>query len=191
MPGPSLPNALRVQMANGVLRAAALLEFDFVSGLNRYWPGKGDMVAGGFTWTGIDTIVTLDLGQYSVNGAAEQFSLSLSGVSTEFLQKVQAGALDVLGRRLRINIQALDEDFQPTDPPFLVRTGRMRGLPYDAASLVSRTITLNCESIFAARGKPAATYLDTTSQQARVGANGKGLEYMPLIAAGRTVTWPK
>jgi hypothetical protein len=189
--GIALPNALRLQMANKVIRAAALLEFDFVSGLKRYWVGKGDMIAGGFTWTGIDTVVTLDLGQYSVNGAAEQFSLTLSGVSMEFLQKVQQGATDVLGRRLRIHIQALDEDFQPTDPPFLVRTGRMRGLPYDATAVTSRSIALQCESIFAARGKPPATYLDTSSQQARVGPNGKGTEYMPLIAAGRTVTWPK
>jgi hypothetical protein len=104
---------------------------------------------------------------------------------------VQQGATDVLGRRLRIHIQALDEDFQPTDPPFLVRTGRMRGLPYDATAVTSRSIALQCESIFAARGKPPATYLDTSSQQARVGPNGKGTEYMPLIAAGRTVTWPK
>lgn len=186
-----LPNALALQLAGKIIRAAALFEFDFVSGVMRYWVGKGDMAAGGFIWTGIPTIVTLDLGNYSVNGAAEQWSITLSGVSTDFLNKVMEGATDLLGRRLKVYIQALDEDFQAVDDPFLLRTGRMRGLPFDATGVASRKITLNCESIFAARGRPAATYLDTTSQQARAGDNGKGLEFIPLIAAGRTVTWPK
>lgn len=188
--GISLPNALLLQLADKVIRSAALLDFDFVSGRKRYWVGKGDLVAGGYTWTGVDTILSLDLGQYSINGAAEQFSLSLAGVSEEFLQKVREGAGDVLGRRLRIYVQTLDEDFQPVDEPFLVRTGRMRGLPHEATGVSTWTITLECESIFAARGRPPATYLNTVEQQRRHGPNAKGLEYLPSLQ-NRTVTWPK
>lgn len=186
----ALPNALLLQLAGKVIRAAALLEFDFVSGLKRYWIGKGDLVAGGHTWTGVDTVLTLDLGQYSLNGSAEQFSLTLSGVSELFLQKVRDGAQDVLSRRLRVYIQTLDEDFQPTDEPFLVRTGRMRGMPHEATGVSSWSITLNCESIFAARGRAPATYLNTVEQQKRYGPNAKGLEYLPSLQ-NRTVTWPK
>lgn len=188
--GIALPNALQLQLADKVIRAAALLDFDFVSGRRRYWIGKGDLIAGGYTWTAVDTILSLDLGQYSINGSAEQFTLTLSGVSEEFLQKVKEGAGDVLGRRLRIYIQSLDEDFQPTDPPFLVRTGRMRGMPYEATGVSTWSISLQCESIFAARGRPPATYLNTVEQQHRYGPNAKGLEYLPSLQ-NRTVTWPK
>lgn len=186
----SLPATVKAQLEGQRVRCIPLIEMQFVSGTKRYFSGRGVLNAGGLDWLGVDKLLTLDLGMYSVNGAAEQFSLALSGVDAEFLAKARAEMADLLNRRLVVHLQFFDAAGAMLDQPVPLRAGRMRGLRFDAQGVGVRTVTLNCESIFAARGRPPATFLNDLEQVRRYGVTGAGLKWLPVLQ-NKTVTWPK
>lgn len=184
----NLSGTIAAELAKKAIRLAPLLMFDFASGPARYWIGKGILTTGGFSWSGLPIIVSIDFGKLSVNGAAEQFSLNVSGVDATFLGKVQGVQSECIGRTLQIWFQFFDEHWQPLDPPFQVRSGRMLGLSYRAAGVGPRSITVQCESKFTARGMAPGQFLSDREMKARFPGN-KSMWQMAILQ-NKLVKWP-
>lgn len=178
------------QMAGRTVRFSALVFFDFLSGARRVWPGKGPLVSGGYTWDGLDLpLVGIDVGKPSEGGAAEAFSIGLSGVDPEFRARALASEGEAIGRRIGIYLQFFGEDWQPLDGPISLRQGRMVGFQMAGTGVESRSIVVRCEGRLTARGRPPLTYLSDAEQQLRFPGD-LGLQYVPSLQQ-QTVVWPK
>ncbi|TDT94925.1 hypothetical protein DFO45_2683 [Azorhizobium sp. AG788] len=185
-----ISETIAAQMAGRVVRMSVLIHFDFLSGPVRCWPGTGPIVSGGHTWTGLPfELVTINPGTPSVDGAAEAMSVTVSGVSPLFVSKALAEASDAIGRRLQMFMQFFDADWQPLDGPISLRRGKMTGFSGSDSGPKTRTLTVNAEGPFTARGRPPATYLSSTTQQARFPGD-RGCEFLPGLQ-NKEVVWPK
>lgn len=183
----TLSATLQAELLKRVIRVSPLIKFDFLSGAQRYWLGKGNLVTGGFTWQGVPVLVEIDFGRASINGSAENFSLRVSGVSATFLSMVSGAQTEFIGRAIEIWLQFFDDAWQPLDPPFQVRGGRMLGATY-TATLENRSVMLKCESKFTARGLPPLGYLSPNDMDARYPGN-TSLNEMPTLQ-NKTAEWP-
>lgn len=186
---PSFGATIDAAVAGRTVRAGALLFFDFLSAPWRIWPGAGDVVTGGQTYVGKNTLIVLDLGAFSIDGAAEQFSAGINGVDTRVSAAVVAGETEAIGRNLTIMFQFFDENWAPLDGPLVVRKGRIRGYDVSGSGPSVRNIQVNCESIFGGRGNASMTMLSDREQQLRFSGD-HGLDRM-TINVNHTVTWPK
>lgn len=181
---------IAAQMAGRTLRFSVLVHFDFLSGARRVWPGKGALVSGGYTWDGLDLpIVGVDVGKPSEAGAAEAFSIGLSGVDPGFRTRALASESEAIGRPIGLFLQFFGSDWQPMDAPISLRQGRMVGFQMAGVGVESRSITVRCEGRLTARGRPPLTYLSDSEQQARYPGD-LGLQYVPSLQQ-QTVVWPK
>lgn len=182
--------AVATQMAGRTVRMSVLVHMDFLSGPVRAWPGTGPIVSGGYTWQGVTArLVAIDPGTPSVDGAAEAFSVGVSGVDPSFLAKVVAAESEALGRRLSLYLQFFDEAWQPLDGPISLRRGRMAGFSFSGAGDATRSIVVRAEGRLVARGRPPLTYLSDAEQQTRYPGD-RGCEFVPGLQ-DLTVVWPK
>jgi hypothetical protein len=184
----TLSATLQAELTKQAIRIGPLIKFDFLSGAQRYWLGPYDLVTGGFTWNGVPILVSLELGAPSINGSAENFTIGVSGVSTEFVSRVAGSQTEFIGRAIEIWMQFFNDTWQPLDPPFMVRGGRMLGATYSIRGPSERSVTIKCESRFTARGLPPLGYLSQNDQAARYPGNTS----LAGIAAlqDHTVQWP-
>ena len=183
-----LSQTLQALLNGQHLNLPLLFYFDFASGAKRYWLGPADIVLGGVTWIGKPIMVGVAWGNMSINGAAENFRLSVSGVDQDWLSKVSAEESECLGRSVQLFFQFFDDNWLPLDQPWLVRSGTMQSLRYDD-SATQRGITVECESIFIARGYPPLTYLSDAEQQRRFPGD-MGLSRILTIQGSSSVQWP-
>lgn len=185
-----ISDTIAAQMAGRVVRMSGMIHFDFLSGPVRCWPGTGDIVSGGHTWRGLPfDLVDIKPGTPSVDGAAEPMSVAVSGVSPLFVARALAEESDAIGRRIQIYLQFFDADWQPLDGPISLRRGRMKGFSGSDSGPITRTLAINAEGAFTARGRPPATYLSDLTQQQRFPGD-KGCEFLPSLQS-KEVVWPK
>lgn len=182
--------AIAAQMAGRTVRLSLLMHFDFLSQPMRVWPGDYDITSGGHTWLGRPfAMVSVDPGTPSKDGAAEPFSVGVSGVDAAFLTRARAEESDAVGRRLSLYLQFFDEAWQPLDGPISLRRGRMVGFSYAGAGSGTRSLTVRAEGALVARGRPPLTYLSDATQQSRF-AGDVGCEFIPSLQHS-DVVWPK
>lgn len=181
---------IAAQMANRVVRLSVLIHLDFLSGPVRCWPGTGDITSGGHVWRGLPfELVTITPGTPSVDGAAESMSVAVSGVSPLFVARALAEEGDAIGRRIQMYLQFFDADWQVLDGPISIRRGRMTGFSGSDSGPKTRTLAINAEGLFTARGRPPATYLSDLTQQQRYPGD-RGCEFLPSLQS-KEVVWPK
>ena len=183
-----IPATIDAQLAGKSLRIAPLVFFDFLSGPQRYWIGKGDLATGGHTWQGLPVIVAIDFGRPSLNGSAETFSLGVSGVSDAFVIKVSLTQEELVGRACEVSLQFFDDNWGPLDSPFVVRAGRMLGIGYRAGGVKTRSVTVKCESRFTARGLAPLSYLSSQDQLKKFPGNVIFDDMSAL--EDKTIVWP-
>lgn len=185
-----LSSTIAAQMAGRTVRMDLLVYFDFLSGPRRVWRNIYPLTSGGHTWDGVGpAFVTLDPGTPSADGAAEPFSVGLSGVDPSFLARVRASESDAIGRIIAIYLQFFGEDWQPLDSPVQLRRGRMTGFSFAGAGDQARSVTCRAEGSLVARGRAINLYLSSTEQKTRFPGDG-GNDYIPNMREATTV-WPK
>lgn len=184
-------DAIKAQLEGRTVRVAWLARFDFASGVQRYWPGVGSLVAGGATWTGTNNMAALGEIAASVGGSAPEQTFTLSGVDADFVSAARAAKAEYYGRLCYIYFQFFDEAWQTLGSPVAFWWGKMYALTAaqqaDPDGFI-RTITLSAESVFSSRRRPRyGTYTDR-DQQARYPGD-RGCERVMGIQQ-KTITFP-
>lgn len=182
-----LSSTLRAELNKEVIRCGPLFAFYLHSETLRYWIGEWSLTTGGHTWSGVPVIVGIDFGRMSINGAAENFTVNVSGVSNEFFSRMRAEQSDIIGQRIEIWLQFFNAAWAPLDAPFMVRSGRMLGMDY-SRTLQERRFTLRCESKFTARGMPPLSFLSDHDMKVRFPGN-RVLEAVGQLQ-NKTTRWP-
>ena len=185
-----ISTAIALQMAGKTVRWSILFHFDFLSGPRRVWSGDYPITIGGHTWDGVRSAVTaVDPGTPSKDGAAEPFSVTVSGVDPSFVSRVLAAESDSIGRRLAIYLCFFTEEWQPIDELVPLRRGRMTGFAFAGAGDQPRTVTVRAEGSLVARGRAPLTFISDAEQKRRFPGD-RGAEFLPSMQSA-TVVWPQ
>jgi len=154
------------------IRAATLVEMQFLSRTMRVWNGAGIGDFSGEEWSGLGTAGSIEGLQQSRQPTSHKIKLKLSGVSPEVLASAKNSTTDVENRPIYIWQQFLDEDWQPLGPRIPVFFGTMQRLGIARGEAKGtdggqRICELECENAFASRGRPFASRFTDSDQQAR------------------------
>jgi len=150
-----------------------LCQFDFPSQTVRLWDGAGPYLDGsGHIWAGVVLNDGLDQIESAMNGEAATLVLALSGVDPEVsrlaYEDMEAG--EVIGSRVRIIIQPMDEWSQPVGEAEVKFTGRIDNLLIDDVvqgdNVVSQ-VTVECTNRFDLRTLTSGSVLSDVDQKAR------------------------
>lgn len=162
-----LPATVDAVLAGRTVRAATLLQLDWLSSTSRVWLGNGTLDAGGEEWGGVGQLVSLDGLTQRNDLSASAMTITLSGVDADLVSKARNSATEAKGRPATVFIQFFDEDNQVLDDPIAVYSGLMDVVTYKATSATERTISVTVEGIFAARNSAPFAYYTDRDQQAR------------------------
>jgi hypothetical protein len=163
-----VPRLLTAQMQNAavqsVVRPAFLLEAEFKSGFVRFVTAARTLDWSGQTF--FNSGILLNISQIEENAVFEAsgFSVSLSGVPPDLVQKSHADY--VRGKPMRIWLALLDQNFQIIPEPKMIAGGRMDTLSY-SASQSDATITITVESRAIDYGRINGVRLTDGDQQRR------------------------
>lgn len=166
-----LDKAIEAQLAGEIVRAHRMVEFHFRSGVTRLWPGTFVLVDGnGRKWhptMGLSRVTGI---QQALQGTAPELRCELSGVDSDFVDKVRGKAEEYEGRLVRVLWQFYTDTGDPIDEPIVITWGIMRSLTFSAQSTpVGRryVVTLNAEGPFEGRARARNSYLTDTDQKMR------------------------
>lgn len=184
--------AAKVQMAGGIVRAALLLEMQFVSGTERLWEGFGPLpTLDGKTWKGTAALGSIDGISQSINGTAPEVMFRLSGVDASFALLAKAEAEEYLTQPAILFIQFFNEDWQCLDNPYALMMTRMTGLEVSFDGSGDNRVyevAVTAETPFAVRRRPPFGYLTDRDQQLRHPGD-RGLERVAGID-NKNITFP-
>lgn len=108
---------MKAAVAADVVAPLLLFEASFPSGTVRIWSGVGELVLEGEIWYGLGSLISVDAGAESMDGAARDVKVTVSGLSDEFFSPVMIDGYQ--GHPARMLFAVLDPD-----------TGEMIGTPY-------------------------------------------------------------
>lgn len=175
-------------MAGRKVLCAPLVFMDFVDAPRRWWPGFGDLVAGGQTWQGTGAMISMDGLEADYGTAANAMTFTLSGVDAEIVTLARNASDRVKGRRVYVYLQFFDEDWQTLDSPDVVKVGVMDQMRYIADGPSTRQVIVTAEGLWSGRNRPAYGLYTDRDQNARF-AGDRGLEQIADLAS-KTVRWP-
>lgn len=161
-------------MSQRTVRVDYLTEFQFISKTVRVWNGEYPLSSGGYTWTPMHGIGTIDgLGQ-SGDAQSEQVTFSISGLpgqSTDILALALSESVDANQQLVNVYIQFFDEDWQPIGNPNLMWFGfmqppRVSQNDTDIETGKTQEISLVAENAFFNRSRPPyGRYTDRDQQK--------------------------
>lgn len=175
-------------LAGRTIRCAILVFFNFLTTPKRAWLGDGDLYAGGFVWSGLGELGSIDGLDRPLGDTAPQATFRLSGVDGPVITETLAASTEVKGRDVTVYIQMFTDLLMPLDGPVAIYSGVMDVMRVTAAGATSRTIEVTAETLFTRRSMPAWGYLSDRDQN-RLFPGDRGLEFVPSMAA-KTVVWP-
>lgn len=183
----TLDATAQARITASVRGVAWLVELDFTSGTLRYTTAPLPIVAGGNTYTALGTLVDVSPVGESENTGAEQITLGFTAVSTAMLAASLGNVEGYRGRAARLNLQLLDDTWQPAGAPVLrwagtmqpVKVTRTRSAPEGGAS-VGR-IELPCTRSGMARARNAQGLRLNHAQQQQRFPGDLGLEYVQTL----------
>ena len=180
-----------------------LVRLDFPNDATfRLWDGSGPYLdAAGDLWQGCRLNDGLDQIESAMNGEAATLFLSVSGVDPEganlAFEDLQAG--NVIGGRVQLLLQPLDEWDQPVGDAEVRFTGRIDNKPMDDVAQdesVISTISLEVTNRFDLRKLTSGAVLSDVDQKARAAILNPSAppdrfaERIPGLA-DKTIVWPR
>lgn len=178
-----------------------LCQIDFPSKTIRFHDGSGPYVDGeGDIWRSCAIVDGLDVVEAAINGEAYTLNIALSGVdpagSDLAYQETDDG--DVIGSRVRIMTQDLDEFDQPVGTPVVEFTGKLDNIVFDDAvneDQIVSTIMIECTNRFTLRSLINGGVLSDTDQRARAAILNPSAppdrfaERVPTLS-DKSIRWP-
>lgn len=170
--------------------------------VSRIWDGAGPYVdADGEIWGGAGSLSGLDGIEQAFNGEASTLNASLSGVPSELTDRVWASLThnEIVGSRVRIQIQHCDLADQPVGAPEIRFTGTIDNIIFDDRASdedVLSTITVEIANNFSLRRLRSGSVLSDVDQRARAvvlnpsAALDRFCERMPMML-DKVIVWPR
>lgn len=181
-----------------------LARIDFPSGTTRLWDGSGGpfLDQAGDLWRPcVLTEAGLDAIENAINGEAVTLPLAISGVDSEARDRAwadyQAGT--VVGSKVQILVQKLDEYEQPSGTAKVRFTGTINNITFDdsvAGETVSSTIAIEVVNKFTLRALTSGAVLSDADHKAQSAilnpeANPDRIcERIPGLV-DKSIRWPK
>lgn len=185
-------STVEAYVAGRSIAGTVLVFMDFVDAPRRWWPGFGDLVAGGQTWQGTGELISVDGLEQPMGTAAPQTTFMLSGVDSTIVTLARNSSDKVKGRRVVVYVQFFQLDgtqaWVPLDSPAAVWTGKMDQMKYAAQGPASRSVTVTAESLWVNRSRPPFGLYGNTDQIARFPGD-RGLEQVSDLV-NKTIRWP-
>lgn len=190
------PQTIAAKLAGRTIGASLLVFMDFKDAPRRWWPGFGDLQAGGQTWQGTGELISVGGLDQPIGTVAPKATFTLSGVDSTIVTLARQASDRVKDRRVTVYIQFFDAtpdsaSVQPwtnLDQPFAVWSGLMDQMIYTADGPASRGITLTAESLWVNRRRPAYGLWTDRDQNARFPGD-RGLEQVVNLVT-KTIRWP-
>lgn len=176
-------------LANRTVRLAWLVRLNFASEEMRLWLGRGALVAGGETWSGLGELGSISGLESPLGGTAPVTTLALSGVSASLIGKARDASAEAKGRPARVYMQFFDENWQTLDAPYAVMSGVMDQMSIQATGPETRTIEMTVEWLFTRRAVPPFGFLSDRDQKS-LHPGDRGLEYVASMQS-KTADWPQ
>lgn len=153
------------------INLARLAEFNFKSGIQRYWPGHVPLYdQSGTLWNptmGVGAVTGI---RQSYNGTAPELKFELSGVDRRFMRIALASGDEYYNRLVRVLWQFFDKDWTTIGPPIVMTWGLMKTMTSkrETEEMVQRqSLVLSGESPFEGRARARNSYLTDTDQRRR------------------------
>lgn len=164
--------------------------FDFTSGEDRIWLGRGTFTArDGTVWSGLGELASIDGIQSSAGLSTEPITMTLSGVDTEILDLTRAQASEIRGRRCGVYILMFNETGQPIDEPYLIDLYLMDKASFTVSGETREmSITVTAEPLFSTKHVPKFSLMSDQDQQTRYPGD-RIFERVALMAGRQTVVW--
>lgn len=186
---PFFSATVEAALAGRTVRRARLVLFDFASGPRRLFEGAGTLVTpDGFEWQGAGELGSIGDIESSRGGQAPMTEFILSGVDQANISAGLDASRESKGRDLSVLCQHYDEDWLPLDGPYETFGGTIDTLKIKASGPSTRTVTLNAEGIFTARGFAPFSYFSDRDQK-RLHPGDRAAEYVASMAS-KSIQWP-
>lgn len=164
--------------------------FDFASGVERVWLGRGTFTAkDGTQWSGMGELAAIDGVAAAAGLSTEPITLTLSGLDTTILDITRQQASEIRGRRCGVYILMFDATFAPLDAPYLVELYLM-----DKASFTvegesrQMSISVIAEPLFSTKHVPRFSLMSDQDQQTKYPGD-RIFERVALLAGRQTIVW--
>lgn len=181
-----LPSVVRELAAGNRVAVAALFEFEFLSGTQRFTDRQGYLSVDGHDWLGVGKLLSVSGLEQSRGMSAPQATFTLSGVDAFLLNVAANGSSEATGRPCCVYIQFLNANSEPLDQKIAIWPGIMDIVSL-SASLGWQTISLTAETLFVDRIRAPWGLQTDTDQQARWPGD-RGFEFMSSLIF-KTVNW--
>jgi hypothetical protein len=176
-------------LAGRTVRRARLVRFDFASGTRRFFEGTGTLITPDMAeWHGAGELGAIGDIETARGGQAPSTDFTLSGVDQGLIAAGLASSAESKGREVSVLCQHYDETWLPLDNPYETFGGTMDTLKISATGPTTRTVTLNAEGIFTARGFAPFSYFSDRDQK-RLHPGDRGAEYVASMAS-KSIQWP-
>ena len=187
---------IAAKLKGRTIGASLLVFMDFKDAPRRWWPGFGDLQAGGHTWQGTGEFLSVSGLDQPFGTVAPKTTFTLSGIDAELVRLARQASDRVKDRRVTVYIQFFDATpddagIQPwanLDQPYAIWTGIMDQMTYTANGPAERGITVTAESLWTNRRRPPYGLYTDRDQNARFPGD-RGLEQVVNLVT-KTIRWP-
>jgi hypothetical protein len=179
-----LSGAFLAALSEQVIRPAVFFEGLFPSGTLRLWSGLGEIVWNSVTWTGAGNLLAVSALEETSDVVASGFSVTLSGVPTEFVSLAIDNARQGMAGKVWVGL--LTEAGAVIADPSLGQAGRL-DVPQLTDDVETCTITISYESRLIDLQR-AREYRLTDETQKLLYLGDRGLEYVTAIQ-GAQISW--
>lgn len=182
-----MPETVAHLAEGGVVTAATLFEFEFLSQTLRFWDGVRSLTtADARVWQGSGSVISASGLEHRPRMGAAPATFTMSGVQNELIQFAAGNQQEVVGRPCAVFIQFLSSDYTPLDNPVAIWAGNMETLRF-RAGFGEQTISLTAETLFVKRIRAPYGFMTDRDQQVRYPGD-TGMQFFPMLI-NKAVNW--
>lgn len=177
--------------------AGILVFMDFAGAPRRWWSGFGELRAGGETWLGMGSLISVEGIEQQAGTQATEATFTLSGVDREIVAIARESADRVVDRRVVVYLQFFhtsstrsgeaEQVHANLDQPLAIWSGTM-GSPRFSGDLTSKTIVIPAETLWADKAKPPYGLYTDRGQKGRFPGD-RGCERIASLTH-KSLSWP-
>jgi hypothetical protein len=175
------------QHTAAVVGVAWLAEMQFSASTLRLCTAPTNLVSGGFTWTGVGNLGAVGAVNESADTTTEQLTLKLSVVDQALLSSLIADPASYRGRKVKLYLQLLTENWVVSGGPILRWSGVMNKVKvqreFSENQASSGSIELDCMRRGMDRARNYEGARMTLQQQQVLYPGDTGLRYMRELIA--------
>lgn len=198
--------AIEAQIDGANVRCTTLVWFDFKSGGKGYWPGFGDLDAGGRLYQGTCGLGTLTPMESGPSGGVDEMTFSIAG-PPEILQRFPEDMEETIGRDVEVLLQFFDGrkqdpntglyvEWRTLDDPMQLFAGKMgpmnvRHDPGSTTERPMRVVSVTAQNAFINRSRAQFGWFTDIDQKARSPGGDDNMFALVSSLVEGSFEWPQ